>query len=181
VGGLFITNDSKYAEQLRSLRNLAFGKVRFLHKTPAYNFRLSSMQAAMGIVQTARIEEFIQRKIHLFELYREALAGVPGVRFPKWEPTCRHVHWMVGIRIGADAPFTRDQLKEHLSTSGIDTRTFFCPMNQQPFLVSQPGYRSVACPVADVMWEDGIYLPSTITLAEADVEFIASKVKSCAA
>ena len=178
-GGMVITNNSEYAERLRSLRNLAFGKVRFLHEVPAYNFRLSSMQAAMGIVQTARIEEFIARKIKLFEVYRSALAGIPGIQFPAWDPECRHVHWMVGIRIGPEAPFTRDQLKDHLAANGIDTRTFFCPMNRQPFIAAQQGYRLVECPVADAMWYDGIYFPSTISLAIGDVENIVTSIRNC--
>jgi perosamine synthetase len=178
-GGMVVTNDPHYAEQLRSLRNLAFGKVRFLHEAPAYNFRLSSMQAAMGLVQTARIEEFIKRKIDLFELYRSALADLPYIRFPEWDPGCRHVHWMVGVRISPDAPFTRDGLKEHLAANGVDTRTFFCPMNQQPFIAAQKGYRLVKCPVADAMWQDGIYFPSTISLGSGDVENIAASIRSC--
>lgn len=178
-GGMVVTNDPDYADQLRSLRNLAFGKVRFLHEVPAYNFRLSSMQAAMGLVQTSRIEEFISRKIALFETYRTALSGIPGIRFPEWDSDSRHVHWMVGIRIGPEAPFTRDHLKNHLMANGVDTRTFFCPMNQQPFLVSQPGYRAAECPVADAMWEDGIYLPSTISLSGSAVDEIAGFVASC--
>ena len=133
----------------------------------------------MGVVQTGRIEDFIARKIKLFEAYRSALAGVPGIRFPAWDPECRHVHWMVGIRIGLEAPFTRDQLKDHLAANGIDTRTFFCPMNQQPFIAAQKGYRPVACPVAGAMWQDGIYFPSTISLGLQDVEFIASAVRNC--
>jgi perosamine synthetase len=178
-GGMVITNNPGYAEQLRSLRNLAFGKVRFLHEVPAYNFRLSSMQAAMGIVQTARIEEFIARKIKLFEVYRSALAGIPGIRFPEWDPQCRHVHWMVGARVSPEAPFTRDELKQHLADNGIDTRTFFCPMNQQPFIAAQKGYRPVACPVADAMWQDGIYFPSTISLESGDVKNIVASIRSC--
>lgn len=178
-GGMVVTNDSEYAEQLRSLRNLAFGKVRFLHDVPAYNFRLSSMQAAMGIVQTSKIEEFIARKIKLFEVYRSALAGIPGIRFPEWDSECRHVHWMVGVRISPEAPFTRDGLKQHLAANGIDTRTFFCPMNQQPFIAAQKGYRRVPCPVADTMWRDGIYFPSTISLGSADVENIVASIRSC--
>ncbi len=178
-GGMVITNDPHYAEQLSSLRNLAFGKVRFLHEAPAYNFRLSSMQAAMGLVQTARIEEFIKRKIELFELYRSALGDIPYIRFPEWDPACRHVHWMVGIRIGAEAPFTRDQLKDHLAANGIDTRTFFCPMNLQPFIAAQEGYRGPACPVAEAMWNDGLYLPSTLSLSAADVACISETIAAC--
>lgn len=72
---------------------------------------------------------------------------------------------------------SRDQLMERLHSDGIDTRTFFCPMNQQPCLQVLPGYRPIPCPVADELWETGLYLPSTQTLTDQTIEAIAAAVK----
>jgi perosamine synthetase len=66
---------------------------------------------------------------------------------------------------------------ERLHAAGIDTRTFFCPMNQQPCLQSRQGFRAVPCPVADGLWENGLYLPSTYTLSEETIEQIADAVR----
>jgi perosamine synthetase len=178
-GGMVLVNDDARAEELRSLRSLGFGKPRFLHPVAAYNFRLSAIQAAMGVVQTARMEEVAAAKLDLFARYQNRLANVEGIRFAELPKRGRHIQWMVAIRIGPSFGATRDQLAGHLRSCGIDTRTFFCPMNQQPFLVAQPGYRVVECPVADRMWEDGLYLPSTTKLTDADLDEICKSLIAC--
>jgi perosamine synthetase len=179
-GGMVLTNDKAMADQLRYLRSLAFGPVRFFHQDAGYNFRLSSMQAAMGVVQVRRIESIINQKVNLFRRYKERLQSVPGIQFPIEQADGRHVHWMVGIRIREEFGCTRDELRQSLSAQGVDTRTLFCPMNQQPFLRNQPGFRDVPCPVADQMWIDGLYLPSTTALNDSDLDFICDKVAACA-
>lgn len=179
-GGMVLTNDEKMAAELKYLRSLAFGPVRFLHQDAGYNFRLSSMQAAMGVVQVRRIEEIIAQKINLFRRYKERLQSVPGIQFPQEPIDGRHVHWMVGIRIREEFGCKRDNLRKYLDEAGIDTRTLFCPMNQQPFITLQKGYGAVQCPVADKMWDDGLYLPSTTSLVDGDLDFICEKIVSCA-
>ncbi|MEO8205535.1 MAG: DegT/DnrJ/EryC1/StrS family aminotransferase [Chthoniobacterales bacterium] len=178
-GGMILTDDAEMARQLKYLRSLAFGPVRFLHEEAGYNFRISSMQAAMGVVQVAKIESVIEQKIALYRRYKERLQHLEGIQFPVEPADGRHVHWMVGIRIRKEFGPTRDVLKDHLTKEGIDTRTLFCPMNQQPFLVGQEGYRNIPCPVADRIWEDGIYLPSTTALTDSDLDFICEKVATC--
>lgn len=175
-GGMVLTNDPSKAEQLRYLRSLAFGKTRFYHEDPGYNFRLTAMQAAMGIVQTKRIEEIIRQKIHLYRRYQERLFSIRGLQMVQEPVIGRHVHWMVGIRVKKEFGHTRDELKEHLHKEGIDSRTFFCPLNQQPFLKSQSPQSRKPCPIADKLWEDGIYLPSTINLTDRDLDFITNKI-----
>ncbi|HEY5792076.1 MAG TPA: DegT/DnrJ/EryC1/StrS family aminotransferase, partial [Chthoniobacterales bacterium] len=176
-GGMVLTNDDRLAARMAYLRSLAFGPVRFFHEEPGYNFRLSAMQAAMGVVQAGRIEEIVANKIDLFRRYRQRLEGVPWIQFPVEPRDGRHVHWMVGIRIRAGFGITRDALRTSLTARGIDTRTLFCPMNQQPFLRAQPGYREVPCPVADRIWEDGLYLPSTTALTDGDLDEICAHVR----
>jgi perosamine synthetase len=91
---------------------------------------------------------------------------VPGLQLPVEAEWARNVYWMYAVVVQAEFGITRDQLMEQLRREGIDTRTFFCPMNLQPCLQSQPGFLSVGCPVADQLWESGLYLPSTYTLAD---------------
>ena len=71
-------------------------------------------------------------------------------------------------------------LIEHLKARGIDTRTFFWPMNQQPCLQERPGYRAVACPVADEIWETGLYLPSSTTLTDAEIATVCGEIAHAA-
>lgn len=179
-GGMVVTNDAKLAERLRLLRNLAFDKPRFLHQVPGYNFRMTGYQAAMGLAQLDKIERIIANKRRIAHTYNRLLADVRGLQLPAELPAVRNVYWMYAVVVKPEFGITRDQLAERLAARGIDTRTFFCPMGQQPFLRSQPGFRHVACPVADRIWESGLYLPSANTLDEATLGRIAVAVRSAA-
>jgi perosamine synthetase len=179
-GGMVVTNDANIAERLRSLRNLAFGKPRFIHQVAGHNFRMTGLQAAMGLAQFARIERVIEEKRRLAKTYNRLLQGVRGLQLPAEHPQARNVYWMYAVVVEPEFGMTRDQLAQHLETCGIETRTFFCPMSQQPFLRQQPGFRDIPCPVADRIWESGLYLPSSHSLDEATLGRIATAVKSAA-
>jgi perosamine synthetase len=176
-GGMILTRDAGMAEQLRYLRSLAFGKIRFYHEEAGYNFRLTSMQAAMGVVQVGRLEEIIGKKIDLYRRYQKRLASIRGIRLVQEPTDGRHVHWMVGLRLDREFGISRDDLRNRLTAHGVDTRTFFCPMNQQPFLNRQPGSRRASCPIADDLWKDGLYLPSTTSLSDVDLDFIVGAIR----
>ena len=176
-GGMVVTNDDSLAERLRSLRNLAFTEPRFRHEEPGFNFRMTGYQAAMGLAQTKKIERIVERKRTVAALYDEALDGIDGIRRPTEAEWARNVYWMYAVRVTSDAPVTRDQLAAALAGESIGTRTFFCPMNQQPFLREQEGFRDVACPVADELWESGMYLPSSLSLDRHTVEGIAAAIR----
>ncbi|MGJ4950102.1 DegT/DnrJ/EryC1/StrS family aminotransferase [Bradyrhizobium sp. HKCCYLS20291] len=159
-GGMVVTNDPALGERLRLLRNLGFGKPRFYHEVPAYNFRMTGMQAALGLAQLAKIDRFIAQKRTVAATYNELLANIPGIQTPAELPGAMNVYWMYAIVIGPEFGRTRDELATILLEQGIETRTFFCPMNLQPFLRAQEGHRDVGCPVAERLWQDGFYLPS---------------------
>ena len=179
-GGMVVTNDARLAERLRLLRNLAFGRPRFLHQVAGHNFRMTGFQAAMGLAQFEKIERIIADKRRIAHTYNRLLAGLPGLQLPAEVPGARNVYWMYALVVDPEFGITRDQLAERLAAQGIETRTFFCPMGQQPFLRSQPGFRDIACPVADRIWQSGLYLPSANALNEATLGRIAAAVKSAA-
>jgi perosamine synthetase len=176
-GGMVLTNDEKIAERLRLLRNLAFGPKRFLHELPGYNFRMTGLQAAMGLSQLGRIEKIIEQKRWLASTYARFLSNIPGLQLPVEKEWARNVYWMYGVVVKPQFGISRDALASHLASEGIDTRTFFCPMNRQPFLKNQPGYRHVDCPVADSLWEQGLYLPSSYSLTETMISGISDKIR----
>lgn len=177
-GGMVVTNDAKLAERLRLLRNLAFTKPRFLHELPGYNFRMTGYQAAMGLAQFARIDDIIAQKRRVAHTYNRFLKDVPGLQLPTELAEARNVYWMYAITVGPEFGITRDQLAQTLAAQGIETRTFFCPMNRQPFLKKQAGFREIPCPVADRIWESGLYLPSANRLDDDAVAFIAGAVRA---
>jgi perosamine synthetase len=176
-GGMVLTDDPALAERLRLLRNLAFTTPRFRHEVAGYNFRMTGYQAAMGVSQLGRIEHIIEQKRRIARTYSELLSGIPGLRLPVELEWARNVYWMYGIVLEPEFGSSRDQLAAWLHNEGIDTRTFFCPMNQQPCLQSRKDYRNVPCPVADRLWETGLYLPSTHSLQEDTITVIAESIR----
>ena len=176
-GGMVTTNDAALAERLQLLRNMAFTKPRFWHELAGYNFRMTGFQAAMGIVQTAKIEQIIKQKRRVALTYTRYLRDVPGLQLPFEAEWARNVYWMYAVVVNQEFGMTRDQLTNSLWRDGIETRTFFCPMNQQPCLQAQPGFRVTPCPVADRLWASGFYLPSSYTLTEETIRTIAKSIE----
>jgi perosamine synthetase len=176
-GGMVTTNDAKLAARLRLLRNLAFSEPRFLHQVAGYNFRLTGLQAAMGLAQTRKIESIIEEKRRVAATYNELLADVDWLQLPPELDWARNVYWMYAVVLREGAPVSRQAVIERLRADGVDTRTFFCPMSQQPCITSLPGYRQVRTPVADRLWRDGFYLPSSTQLTRADLERVSSAVR----
>jgi len=177
-GGMVVTDDDALAERLRLLRNLAFTKPRFRHELAGYNFRMTGYQAAMGAVQLRRIGQVVAAKRQLAHTYNACLEGIPGLRRPFEAPWARSVYWMYAVVVEPEFGLGRDELMRRLGADGIETRTFFCPMNQQPCLARVPGFRPSACPVADRLWETGLYLPSSHTLSAEEVRWIADRVRA---
>jgi perosamine synthetase len=175
-GGMIVTNDSKLAEKLKLLRNLAFTTPRFRHEIAGYNFRMTGYQAAMGLIQCHKIEQVIEEKIRVAKTYDRFLKKVCGLQLPASSAIGRHVYWMYGVVVQPEFGISRDDLQTQLGDAGIDTRTFFCPMNLQPALQDQPGYRPVECPVAESLWQTGFYLPSSPKLTEQTIQGIAETI-----
>lgn len=175
-GGMVVTDDDHLAERLRLLRNLGFTTPRFRHEVAAYNFRMTGYQAAMGVVQLRKIESVISQKRHIAQTYNRYLNDIPGLQLPAELDWARNVYWMYALTVKPDFGLSRDQLVSKLAEAGIETRTFFCPMNQQPCLQDIPGFRADPLPVADSLWTSGLYLPSTHTLTEEKICYIAETI-----
>ena len=179
-GGMIVTNDERYAEKLRLLRNMAFTQPRFWHEEAGYNFRMTGYQAAMGCVQVGKLENVIAEKRRMAQAYNRHLQNMRGLQLPAELPWARNVYWMYAVNVKPEFGKTRDQLAQELKKDGIETRTFFCPMNIQPCFQSQPGFRRTSCPVAEGLWKNGLYLPSAQNLTEEQIAFIATSIRRAA-
>ena len=180
-GGMVLTDDDALADDLRLLRNLAFGRPRFYHERAGHNFRMTGFQAAMGRVQLRKIEQILAEKRRVAHAYDRLLADVPGIRTPIEQRWATHVYWMYAILVEESFGLTRDELCRALADRGVETRTTFCPMNLQPFLRDQVGFRDVPCPVAEDIWRRGCYLPSSPSLTDDDIGGIAAHIGDLAA
>jgi perosamine synthetase len=176
-GGMILTDNKEYADKLKLLRNLAFTQPRFWHEEAGFNFRMTGYQAAMGLVQVGKLDRIIADKIKMARLYDKYLAGIKGLQLPYTADWATNVYWMYGIVLNADFGISRDELVQKLRSAGIDTRTFFCPMNIQPCLQKRKGFRQISCPVAENIWENGLYLPSSTHLTEEQIRFVADEIR----
>jgi perosamine synthetase len=179
-GGMLTTNDGALAARARLLRNLAFTTPRFWHEECGFNYRMTNVEAAIGLGQFGRIEGIIARKRELAAAYTERLSAVSWLRLPVEREWARNVYWMYGVVV--DHPLgqdMRDQLRARLASAGIDTRTMFCPLNLQPALRKRHAVRTLSCPVAESLWKWGLYLPSSYDLTEAEIDRVC-RVVSCA-
>lgn len=177
-GGMVLTNDSGYAEKTRSLRNLCFrSDRRFYHTELGYNFRLTNIQAAIGLAQIERMEEIIARKRGMGQAYTTRLKDLPGIQVPVEEPWARQVYWMYGIVLddntGLDAAVFSQRLKE----KGVDTRPFFLGMHEQPVFHEKGLFQGERYPVAERLARQGLYLPSGLTLSEGQLDQVCQAVE----
>ncbi|MFY0651336.1 MAG: DegT/DnrJ/EryC1/StrS family aminotransferase [Cyclobacteriaceae bacterium] len=176
-GGMIVTDDDHLAARLRKLKNLAFEQPRFYHKEAGYNFRMSGMQAALGLSQLGKIEDFIRRKRRLAQAYNSMLREVDFIETPIERSWAKNVYWMYAVTIRSENRINRDALCYYLREKGIDTRTFFCPMNRQPFLLNSHLMLETDCPIAEYIWENGFYLPSSTNLKSSEIEHICETIK----
>jgi perosamine synthetase len=177
-GGMVTTDDDELAARLRSLRNLAYGRQeRLVHEAVGFNFRMTGMQGALGVAQMQGIDAAIDGRRALAARYRDALDGIDVLQLPVELDWARHVYWMYAVALRDEAPIDRRAFAAGLRERGVDTRTFFCPMNLQPALEAVPGFRAVPCPVAERGWERGLYLPSSPGLTDAELGQVADAVR----
>ena len=177
-GGMLLTDDEAVAERARGYRNLAFrAERRFHHTELGHNFRMTAVQAAIGLAQTEDIEARVERKRAIGRRYGELLAGTDGLTLPVEEPWARNVYWMYGIvldaRLGYDAAAFADRLRRR----GVDTRPFFLGMHEQPALLDRGLFRGECYPVAEGLARRGLYLPSGLTLTDDQIERVAAVVR----
>ncbi len=176
-GGMIVMNDSDLASKARSIRNLCFEpEQRFLHNNLGHNFRMTNMQAALGLAQTERIHETVELKRRMGQKYTENLSDIKGVQLPVERSWSRQVYWMYGILLDKSHEMTASELADHLSSLGIQTRPFFLGMHAQPALQDLGLFQSEDYPVADHLSQNGLYLPSGLALSEQQMDEVCAAV-----
>jgi perosamine synthetase len=170
-GGMVVSNDMALIRKARQLKDLAHGKTRFTHDLPeAFNYRMTNIQAAIGLGQLERIEDTIQKKIKNAEQYTNQLKDISCLKLPVCRLWARNVYWMYGVQLMDNERFTKDQLMVALKNEGIDTRSFFYPLHTQKAFQK---YGKQDCPNAESLGKRGFYLPSGQTLTVSQVSRVA--------
>jgi perosamine synthetase len=179
-GGMVLTQRDDLAERARSLSNLCFQPSRrFLHDELGYNFRLTNLQAALGVGQLGRIEHIVARKRAIAHAYTERLQGVPGLALPVEEPWARNVYWVYGIVLDETTGMDAAELARRLHERGVDTRPFFLGMHEQPVFHRMGLFRGERYPVAERLARQGLYLPSGLTIQDTEIDQVCDAVRAC--
>ncbi len=171
-GGMIVTNKDNLADTARRLKDLAHSKEqRFYHTEVGFNYRMTNIQAAIGLAQLEKIGEYVERRRCHAQLYNQLLKGVEGITLPVQRLGCKNVYWMYAILVGKG----RNKVMERLKEKGIQTRAFFVPMHRQPMFANY--YIEKEFPVANDISQRGLYLPSGSGLRGEDIEYICKCVK----
>ena len=178
-GGMIVTNDDALAERCRDLRNLCFLKQRrFVHEELGWNLRMTNLQAAIGVAQLERLDEFVERKRAMGALYHELLSGIDGVELQQLDTGhSQNIFWVFGIVLKDHVPMDAQEAMQRLSRLGVGTRPFFWPMHQQPVFQKMGLFEGEHHPVAERIANRGFYLPSGMALTEAQIRRSAAALK----
>lgn len=170
-GGMIVTDDPRLAERCRSLRNLCFKpEQRFVHDELGWNLRMTNMQAAIGLAQLERLDEFLARKRAMGRLYSHLLSGLNGLQLPLGRTDyAQNVFWVYGLVLDASLGFDAREAMARLGTQGIGTRPFFWPMHEQPALLRLGHFAGEHHPVAEMLARRGFYVPSGLALTESQI------------
>ena len=151
---------------------------RFYHTELGHNFRLTNLQAAIGLGQLERMEEIIAKKRWMGKAYTERLQGIPGLQLPVEEPWAKQVYWMYGIVLDESTGLNAVQFAQKLKEKGVETRPFFLGMHEQPVFHGMGLFQNEKYPVAERIARQGFYLPSGLTLTETQIDLVCDTVKS---
>jgi len=178
-GGMILTDDEALAERCRSLRNLCFqSDKRFVHERLGWNLRMSNLQAALGVAQLERLDEFVAHKRLIGRHYTELLCGLEAIQLPlPYTDYAENIYWVYGLVLDEGSGLDGAEAVRRLGAAGIGCRPFFCPMHQQPVLRARGLFAGESYPVAERLYRQGFYLPSSVVLTEDEMQRVAKAVR----
>ncbi len=178
-GGMVVTDNDQLADECRGLRNLCFQpKKRFVHERLGWNYRMTNLQAALGLAQLERLREFVQRKRRMGQRYSELLKDISGLQLPLAKTEyAENIYWVYGLVLTDEVKIGAEEAISRLAEKGIGARPFFCPMHMQPVLVAKGFFQGESYPVAERLYRRGFYIPSGMALTDAEIEQSAAAVK----
>jgi len=169
-GGMLITNNDETAKRCYALKNHGRAeRATFEHEQIGFNFGFTELQAAIGLAQLRKLDQILSRKKAIEQLYQEKLADLPMLRFPKVDPNGVPVPWFSNILIDDSVKLAAD-----LKAKDIQTRRFFPPIHKQP---CYRGRFHGEYPNAEHIYATGLSLPSSVTMRDEQIEFVAQAIR----
>lgn len=180
-GGMLVTNDDALAARARTYRDNGFQIPRFLHEMRGMNYRMTNIQAAIGLAQTEQMHVAVARKREIARAYLAHLAGLRTITLPVERRDVTNVYWMFSVLVNDDFGMTKDQVMAALREKGVDTRSFFYPVSQQPaYQGDDPRFPDLAgsWPVSEDLGRRGFYLPTGLGLTAEQIAYCAAALRS---
>ena len=173
-GGMCVTNDEELAEKMRMLRDHGMSpQKKYWHEVIGFNYRMTNLQAAIGVAQLNKLDKFVEKKRKIAKIYNSYFRNSKGITLPPEMPWAKNVYWMYSVLVKNKFGINRDQLIEKLAKSGIESRPFFYPIHTMP-----PYKRNEKHVSAETISKEGINLPSSVKLSNEDLEKIVSVICS---
>lgn len=178
-GGMVVVDDNTLAEKCRMLRNLCFrSERRFVHDELGWNMRLTNLQAAVGLAQLERLDEFVDKKRTIGSQYNQLLENINVFeRQPIETGYAKNIYWVYGLVLKDHVMLDAAKAMKLLEEKGIGTRPFFWPMHKQPALIKRGLFAGERLPVSERLAERGFYIPSGLALTESEIEYVATSLK----
>ena len=178
-GGMVLVDDEKLRERCLSLRNLCHSpNRRFYHEELGHNFRMSNIQAAVGVAQLEKIEEHLELKRKMGQDYQEKLKDVESLQLPVSKTEyADNLYWVFGMVISEHTPLNAIEVMQMLADRKVGCRPFFYPMHLQPIFRKMGLFADERYPVAEQLGEKGLYIPSGLGVTEEQREYVTEQVK----
>lgn len=178
-GGMVVTDDEELAERCRMLRNLCFRKdIRYVHDEISDNYRFTNLQAAIGLAQLERLDEFIARKRVMGQYYTEQLKDIEGLILPVEKTDyADNIYWVYGIVLDKQIHADNRTVQKLLAKEGIGSRTFFWCMHEQPVYQKRGLFLNETYPAAEYLARKGFYIPSGLALTMEQMERVVTGVR----
>lgn len=174
-GGMLLTNDQTLAERCKKLRNLCFepNGPRFIHHELGWNYRMTNLQAALGLAQLEQIDQFISIKREMGATYLDKLSLLKekGYQLPLAKTEfATNIYWVFGLV--APSEQEKERMVNYLTENKIGTRPFFWPIHEQPVFKNMGLFKDEKYPVAEKLARNGFYLPSGLGLTFAEQRIV---------
>ncbi|MEI7982549.1 MAG: DegT/DnrJ/EryC1/StrS family aminotransferase [Bacteroidota bacterium] len=171
-GGMCITNNDELADRMRILRDHGMNRTRkYWYDHLGFNYRMTNMQAAVGLAQLEQLDDFLELRDHIYDTYRKRFSNLTGIILQQVHGQ-RNVNWIFTLRIKGITLAGRDALIQEMKNNGIDTRPAFYPIHQMPFY-QDPSFIRSEFPNTTAISQEGISLPTYIGLQDGDIDYIA--------
>lgn len=176
-GGMIVTNSKKLYNKCFELRNLCFKKKkRFIHYDLGWNYRMTNLQAAVGLAQLEKLNKITKAKREIGNFYNKKLYKLKNINLPIIKTEyAKNIYWVYTILLKYENKIPADVVCNKLIKKGIDTRRMFYPLNKQPIL-NKLGIKKQICPIAERLYKYGFYLPSGLGINKKDQTRVAKNL-----